>query len=62
MIKEFLSGFCHPDFFELDPNREYTNKELFNILENENLTLSTGNAIMLSILKRMNDKIENLPI
>jgi hypothetical protein len=46
-------------YFQLE-NRDYTNKELFDILKNETLSLGTGNAIILSIIMRLEDRIKRL--
>lgn len=65
MIKRIISFFKFEEFlknqpyFELDLNREYSNDELINILQNEYLTLSMGNSIMLILIRRINDKIKD---
>jgi hypothetical protein len=62
MIRKFFDLFCSPPFFQIDPNREYSNKELIDILRKENLSLNMGNSILLVLIMRMNDKIEELSI
>lgn len=58
-IKWIKSPFYHNNtFFEFDENRYYSTKELIKILQNENLSLGTGNAIVLVIICRLNDKID----
>ena len=46
-FKEF---FKTPTYFELDEKKEYTLPELIEILKTENITIGTGNAIVLKIL------------
>jgi len=49
-IKEF---FCGPKYFDFDNKKEYTITELMCILNREDLTLGTGNAIVRLILEAL---------
>ena len=42
-----------PSFFQLDENKEYTLPELIEILKTEDITVGTGNAIVLKILDEL---------
>ena len=50
--------FCSPKFFELDDKKHYELNELIEILKNENVTVGTGNSIVLTILDELVKKHE----
>ncbi len=62
MIKWIKAIFSMPTqikYYEIE-DREYTIGELLCILRRETLTLATGNAIVLTILRRFEDRISKL--
>jgi len=54
-IKKLFSDYR---YFELEENKEYTLKELIEILKVETLSIGTGNRIVLKILDELVKKHE----
>ena len=50
--------FCPLKFFELDDKKHYELHELIEILKNENVSVATGNSIVLTILDELVKKHE----
>jgi len=45
---------------EIEKNKEYSNDDLFEILQYRDVSLHTGKAIILSLIKRLNGRIDVL--
>lgn len=54
-LKDF---FKTPNYFTLEPEKDYSLLELIEILKTKNLTLGEGNAIVLKILEELVKKDE----
>ncbi len=59
-LRNFFKLYPENNFYKLDADKDYTKDELINILKNEDLSIGSGNAIVLFLIESMYKEIEEL--